>query len=114
AFLGRSIAVTDEIYQIRDFDVGGSRVLLRLDPNSVDLRLPRASASLWMAAGLDAILRQRAHLLRRSGPRGSGVALSLVPADAAQRGAMGPAKGSLSLLPIAEARRLSKYLWKSA
>jgi uncharacterized protein len=40
AFLGRSIAVTDEIYQIRDFDVGGSRVLLRLDPNSVDLSRP--------------------------------------------------------------------------
>jgi len=40
AFLGRSIAVTDEIYQIRDFDVGGSHVLLRLDPNSVELRLP--------------------------------------------------------------------------
>src|SRR5262245_52119360 len=40
AFLGRSIAVTDEIYQIRDFDVGGSHVLLRLDPNSVELRRP--------------------------------------------------------------------------
>ena len=40
AFLGPSVAVTDEIYQIRDFDVGGSRVLLRLDPNSVDLSLP--------------------------------------------------------------------------
>jgi uncharacterized protein len=40
AFLGQSITVTDEIYQIRDFDVGGSRVLLRLDPNSVDLSLP--------------------------------------------------------------------------
>ena len=40
AFLGTSIAVTDEIYQIRDFDVGGSRVLLRLDPASVDLTRP--------------------------------------------------------------------------
>jgi len=37
AFLGASIAITDEIYQIRDFDVGGSKVLLRLDPASVDL-----------------------------------------------------------------------------
>jgi uncharacterized protein len=40
AFLGETITVTDEIYQIRDFDVGGSRVLLRLDPTSVDLTRP--------------------------------------------------------------------------
>jgi type 1 glutamine amidotransferase len=40
AFLGHSFAVTDEIYQIRDFDVAGSRVLLRLDPTSVDLTRP--------------------------------------------------------------------------
>jgi hypothetical protein len=40
AFLGESIAVTDEIYQIRDFDQGGSRVLLGLDPMSVDLTRP--------------------------------------------------------------------------
>ena len=39
-FLGGTITLTDEIYQIRDFDVGGSRVLLRLDPTSVDLTLP--------------------------------------------------------------------------
>ena len=39
-FLGESIAITDEIYQIRDFDVGGSRILLRLDPTSVDLARP--------------------------------------------------------------------------
>ena len=29
--------VEDEIYQISDFDYRGSRVLLRLDPSSVDL-----------------------------------------------------------------------------
>jgi type 1 glutamine amidotransferase len=40
AFLGESIAITDEIYQIRDFDVGGSRILLSLDPTSVDLARP--------------------------------------------------------------------------
>jgi type 1 glutamine amidotransferase len=40
AFLGKSIAVTDEVYQIRDFDVDGSHVLLRLDPASVDLTRP--------------------------------------------------------------------------
>jgi type 1 glutamine amidotransferase len=40
AFLGTSLAVTDEIYQFRDFDVDGSRVLLRLDPDSVDLGRP--------------------------------------------------------------------------
>ena len=37
SFLGPSFAINDEIYQIRDFDEGGSRVLLRLDPTSVDL-----------------------------------------------------------------------------
>ena len=35
--MGASISLTDEIYQIRDFDVGGSHVLLRLDPSSVNL-----------------------------------------------------------------------------
>jgi type 1 glutamine amidotransferase len=37
ARVGRSLTLTDEIYQIRDFDAAGSRVLLRLDPASVDL-----------------------------------------------------------------------------
>jgi uncharacterized protein len=37
AFLGPSFEIDDEIYQIRDFDERGSDVLLRLDPNSVDL-----------------------------------------------------------------------------
>lgn len=36
-FLAPSIAISDEIYQIRDFDPGSSHVLLRLDPKSVDL-----------------------------------------------------------------------------
>ena len=37
AFLGNSLRVADEIYQISDFDYRGSRVHLRLDPSSVDL-----------------------------------------------------------------------------
>jgi hypothetical protein len=37
AFVGNSLRVNDEIYQINDFDYRGSRVLLRLDQNSVDL-----------------------------------------------------------------------------
>src|SRR5258707_15055832 len=37
AFLGNSLQFEDEIYQISDFDYRGSRVLLRLDPSSVDL-----------------------------------------------------------------------------
>jgi uncharacterized protein len=37
AFIGPSMTLSDEIYQIRDFDAGGSHVLLRLDPASVDL-----------------------------------------------------------------------------
>ena len=40
AFLPPAIELDDEIYQIRDFDAGSSRVLLRLDPRSVDLTLP--------------------------------------------------------------------------
>jgi type 1 glutamine amidotransferase len=40
AFLGSSITLADEIYQIRDFDAGSSHVLLRLDPASVDLARP--------------------------------------------------------------------------
>ena len=37
AFLGPSLQLNDEIYQISDFDYRGSRVLLRLDQGSVDL-----------------------------------------------------------------------------
>jgi uncharacterized protein len=37
SFLGRSFEIKDEIYQIRNFDEQGSRVLLRLDGKSVDL-----------------------------------------------------------------------------
>ncbi len=37
SFIGPSLELNDEIYQIRDFDEGGSRVLLRLDDSSVDL-----------------------------------------------------------------------------
>lgn len=40
AFLGHSLQVEDEIYQISDFDYRGSHVLLRLDPGSVDLSKP--------------------------------------------------------------------------
>jgi type 1 glutamine amidotransferase len=40
AFLPPTIELNDEIYQIRDFDAGGSHVLLRLDPASVDLTRP--------------------------------------------------------------------------
>lgn len=37
SFLGPSLELNDEIYQIRDFDERGSHVLLRLDEASVDL-----------------------------------------------------------------------------
>jgi type 1 glutamine amidotransferase len=36
SFIGPSLALSDEIYQIRDF-AAGSHVVLRLDPSSVDL-----------------------------------------------------------------------------
>ena len=37
AFLGNSLQLNDEIYQISDFDYRGSHVLLRLDQSSVEL-----------------------------------------------------------------------------
>lgn len=40
AFLGSSLQIEDEIYQISDFDYRGSDVLLRLNPSSVDLGRP--------------------------------------------------------------------------
>jgi len=40
AFLGSSFQIYDEIYQISDFDYRHSRVLLRLNPSSVDLAKP--------------------------------------------------------------------------
>jgi uncharacterized protein len=39
-FLAPSFTVDDEIYQIRDFETRTSRILLRLDPASVDLAAP--------------------------------------------------------------------------
>ena len=39
AFLGSSLSIADEIYQISDFDYSHAHVLLRLDPRSVDLTL---------------------------------------------------------------------------
>jgi hypothetical protein len=39
-FLAPSFTLDDEIYQIRDFDAQASRILLRLDPTSVDLDAP--------------------------------------------------------------------------
>jgi hypothetical protein len=37
-FLGKSFQITDEIYQISDFKADTSQVLLKLDPESVDLK----------------------------------------------------------------------------
>lgn len=39
-FLGKSFQITDEIYQIRDFQAATTHVLLRLDPASVDMNKP--------------------------------------------------------------------------
>lgn len=41
SFLGKSFQINDEIYQMSDFQADTSHVLLRLDPNSVDLKNPR-------------------------------------------------------------------------
>jgi uncharacterized protein len=41
SFYGKSFQVNDEIYQMSDFQADSSHVLLRLDPNSVDLKNPR-------------------------------------------------------------------------
>ncbi len=39
-FLGKSFQVNDEIYQISDFNVDSSHVLLKLDTSSVDMKKP--------------------------------------------------------------------------
>ena len=39
-FLGKSFQINDEIYQTSDFQAKDSRVLLKLDPSSVDLKKP--------------------------------------------------------------------------
>ena len=39
-FLGKSFRINDEIYQVSDFRAKDSKVLLRLDPSSVDLKKP--------------------------------------------------------------------------
>jgi type 1 glutamine amidotransferase len=39
-FLGKSFQINDEIYQVSDFQAKDSRILLRLDPSSVDLSKP--------------------------------------------------------------------------
>jgi uncharacterized protein len=51
-FLAPSFTISDEIYQIRDFDAAGSQMLLRLDPSSVDLGAPnvRPQAYGWPLA----------------------------------------------------------------
>jgi uncharacterized protein len=63
AFLGE-IAVTDEIYQIRDFDAGGSRVLLRLG------RYPFQHPSSSIPWALVQSFAVEAHSPRRWQPRG--------------------------------------------
>jgi type 1 glutamine amidotransferase len=45
-FLGPSLEIFDEIYQIRDF-AGGSHVVLRLDPTSVDLTRDNVHRHAW-------------------------------------------------------------------
>jgi len=40
-FLGKSFQVNDEIYQMSDFQAKTSRVLLKLDTSSVDMKSPR-------------------------------------------------------------------------
>jgi type 1 glutamine amidotransferase len=46
SFIGPSLVISDEIYQIRDF-AGGSHVVLRLDPSSVDLKRDHVRHHPW-------------------------------------------------------------------
>jgi uncharacterized protein len=46
SFVGPSLVITDEIYQIRDFEAG-SHVVLRLDPSSVDLTRENVHRHPW-------------------------------------------------------------------
>ena len=50
--LGKSFQITDEIYQIADFQADTSHVLLALDPSSVDLNKPAGASALLRMADL--------------------------------------------------------------
>ena len=85
-FLGKSFQVNDEIYQIADFQYKTSHVLLRLDPNSVDLTEPGVHyAVLRLAACLDPPRRQGPGVLYRARPRGRRLEQQVVPGTAAER-----------------------------
>jgi uncharacterized protein len=86
AFLGNSLKLDDEIYQISDFDYRGSHVLLRLVPSSVDLSKPGVHQRFYgWPAGLDPILRRGSRVLYGARPRGVSLAGRSLPADAHER-----------------------------
>ena len=83
AFLGNSLQVEDEIYQISDFDYRGSRVLLRLDPSSVDLGRPACinNSMVGLSHGPNSMGGTR--ILYGAGPRAVSLAGRPLPANLA-------------------------------
>jgi hypothetical protein len=85
AFLGNSLQVEDEIYQISDFDYRGSRVLLRLDPLGGPWQDRRTSTILWLASRMDPILRRGTRILYGARPRAVSLTGRPLPANPHER-----------------------------
>jgi type 1 glutamine amidotransferase len=102
AFLGKTLQIDDEIYQINDFDHRGSHVLLRLDPNSV-VQNRGAAPILWLASRLDPILRPGASILYGAWPRGLSLARRPLSANPHKRDPVVDAKIALGLIQLLKA-----------
>ena len=105
-FLAPSFAINDEIYQIRDFDAQTSRILLRLDPASVDLDAPNVHRQDygWPLAWTRSY-RPRPRVLYGARPRGGGVARPALSADADERHLVDDAPDALTCVGWVERKR---------
>jgi len=113
AFLGNSLQLKDEIYQISDFDYRGSRVLLRLDQKLGGPWQDRcASTFLWLASRLETIFRRGTGILYRVGPRGVSLAGPALPETPHERCPLVYKKVALEIETMAGCRGTS-HLWKA-
>jgi hypothetical protein len=96
-FLAPSFTISDEIYQIRDFDAQASRVLLRLDPASVDLEADNVHRQDygWPLAWTRSF-GSRPRILYRARPQRGGLARPALSADADERRFVDDAQGAVA------------------
>ncbi len=86
AFLGNSLQLNDEIYQISDFDYRGSRVLLRLDQSSVDLSKTGVHQRFYgWPLCLETIFRRGTSILFGARPRSVSLAGPALPENPHER-----------------------------